>query len=819
MNSQKQKKNTFNGARKLIATILIISMILSLSFNIFLFKPKKARAFLGIGDITIDIVNQLKDWVVDQVPRIIARHMMVRLQQEIARWAQGGFTDENRPFAMTSWKQEITDALNLASARFINEFGLTPLCAPLRFTLGERLGLTQGYAIPYTQYAACTMEAVVGNVKDFYENPSIGMYGWDTWTALAQPQNNIYGAFLLAAQRKAEIESEEKAEKEMQKDIGQGYRPEQECMVEQSMTEEQMEECKNQCYEEGVDKSVSWTDACLAECEKRDTGICLEYKTKNLGSSIHSAIEKTIGSDIDWLISADEITEMFNLVFSGLLNKLVHGTGLSKQPFYRPTQTISKYQAQYSYQESYKKTQSPEDIKKLRTDILTNILKAIKNLTTASYECDKKYQLKGDIFSEVIYEILEEETQHLYAGIEGANIKPDYEVLDPKNASFFKYGDEWYKIPYEKYPPECSKITKGLGGIPCRDILTNLPYELDLNNINAECTTGCLGRINEYRENEYSDNEAINKTVADGKCSSFAIGNACLQGAYLIDKTKNTCDECVKKAQQQCENKTDPIEKENCVKLYCSNYEDINASIVDANDFYNRCQAASLKNSCYTCLKEYFIPADYCHQIADYINRAFILYPAYVYDSTVWGKGSSLIDCDENRADAFPKLGLVCRIDPDYEVEVGTLKSGKLCEQCKNTTPEQLKSIIDFKPTDDDCSELDITVKEAEEENLTAWVAKGLDAVGASFNFLRKKRSKCYYALSGEMPVTTLPTPSEEEDSCAKWNSNYKGAGALSNMSLEHPDRSFSEEIPKASAYTNNATLVSIKEPNRFVTL
>lgn len=726
--------------KKPIATILIILMILSLAFNVFLYKPKKAKALFGIGDISIDIVAQIKDWIVDEIPRRVARHMMVRLQQEVSRWAQGGFTDENKPFAMTSWKNEVLDALNLASAKFIEEFGLTPLCQPIRFNLGQRLGIAQFYNVPYTQYAACTMEKVVENVADFWENPSITMYGWDTWTALVQPQNNIFGGFFLATEREEEIESQEIESKKQE--IQQGYGPEKECLEYQAMDDEEMAACENDCYVQGVEEGVSWTEQCLSECQNRNSGICLEYRTKTPGSIIHSTLEKAIGSDIDWLISADEISEMFGLIFSSLFNKLIYGTGIASKPFYQPAQF--SYQAQTDYYKSYKKTLSFEDVRKLKNDILNNILKSIKRITTSTYECDKENQLEQEVFNEITAEILDEEAQHLYTAIEGVDLQADFIVLN-KN-------QDWDDIAFNKYPVKCSKITE----TKCNNISSGLPYELNLNNINAQCATGCLSEINkELKEcenkrktcladcssfdtecaavcnNQYiaCEDAAITTAVNEGRCSTYAIGRACLDGAILINKAKNRCDECIKEAKIQCEIEPTEEERRNCINLYCSEYEDINPTIVDGEDFYDRCKLADKREACYVCLKEYFMPAQYCLTIYDYINRAFVKYPALVYHNLWWGPFTEFADCAETRSDPSTiPVGLTCRILPDYE-----FPGGGTCQSYCNVTEEQLKDITDNKPKNSDC-------------NPEKWDAGGFHP-GQYRKYLERKKAKCSNVL------------------------------------------------------------------------
>ncbi|MBD3282515.1 MAG: hypothetical protein GF387_02825 [Candidatus Portnoybacteria bacterium] len=805
--------------KKSIAIILIIALTLSLGMNFLIFKPKKANAVLGIGDITVDIVNQVKEWVLDQLPKSLARHGMVRIQQEIARWAQGGFTEENKPFAMTDWKAEVNQALNIASGRFIQEFNLTPLCMPLQISIGERLELNRPYySVPYTQYAACTIDQVVDNAEAFWENPSISVYGWDTWSALMRPENNIFGATLMAIERRAEIEEEEVEEKEKEFEAGQGYMNENECMEEQVLTEEQLEACKNKCREdEKAQTDPMWLASCIYKCDSQNTGICLEYRTTNVGSSIHSSVEKSIGSDIDWLITADEITELLNLVFSSLFSKMMHGIGLTGSS-YAATSDISKQQLEYGYHSDYKKSLTSADIKEARRNILENILNSVKKLSTTSYECDTKHQLEGRVFQEMVAEIIDQEAQHLYSVSEGVDLKPDFQVLDSAvavNNGYAVYGQTWDDIPLSKYPQKCLETTD----TQCKNITTRLPYELNISNINDECSTGCLGRINEYRIEGFTDAEAVTKATQDGYCSTTTIGTACIEGAHLINKTKNRCEDCITKAESICSTKIGD-ERESCIELYCSNYEDISTSITSAEDFYNRCGTSITKEGCYTCLKEYFMPAYYCWQMYEYVNRAFIKYPAQAKEDLWWGgyNDFDLSDpyCPDNRtpSDAKIPVGLVCRILPNYNMKTLT------CEALCNTTEEELKDITDNEPQNVDCA--DATGAPLQ------WDLDAFHPGGQYLDHLSTKRTKCCGALTGHNISLYLKCRGEVGDSsqqhetptpCEDWNPNYKGVGGLSNMSLAYPNRSFSEEILKPDAYTSEAYLVSMKDPYRGATL
>ncbi|HUT96141.1 MAG TPA: hypothetical protein VMW82_01065 [Candidatus Paceibacterota bacterium] len=765
--------------KKQIFTILLIATILGSTIGAFFFNPKKANAVFGIGDISIDIVNQIKDWVLDQLPKTVARSMMVRLQQEIARWAQGGFTDENKPFAMISWKEEVKNALQIASSRFVSEFNLTPLCSPFKVSLGTALGINMpGSAMLYETYAACTISDIVDNVEEFYKNPSIAMYGWDTWTALAQPNNNFVGSFMMALSEKKRLEQEEITEVEKEVEAGQGIKNETIC----NLTDQQ--KCAADCNQypattNGLPNPIYV--ACMSSCEKSSIGVCLEETTIKLGSEIKTSVDKAIGSDIDWLISADEITEMINLVFSGLFNKLTHGINGMLTKGSSSTTTISKNQIEYGYYEDYKKTQTPQDITKVKGDILNNILKSIQSVSTAGYACDKNEQIKGDVFREVATDVLNEESQHLYTTMEGINLKPDYEVLDAQPAVNNKiaiYGVTWDDVPFNKYPEKCASIANK----KCSDVKTGLPYELSINNINAECVTGCLEQINNYQveclntfnECEYNCKDetcktachtaysacrdtAKTKAVNDKKCSSIAVADACLNGQALISKTKNSCSDCIKKYEDFCALKETKAEKDLCIQESCGDYEDISSSIKSAQDFYDRCALNETKYYCEVCLKEYFMPADYCGQVYDYINRSFVKYPALVYHNTWWGgwvnfEGQSeellknpFVACAPPLNPSFISTALTCRILPDFQ-----FPGGGTCKTLCKTTEEELKNITDNEPQELDCTG---PLKDpAHPEWGGVWHSGGLSPGGQYATYLAKKKIKCCAAVTGHMP-------------------------------------------------------------------
>jgi len=302
----------------------------------------------------------------------------------------------------------------------------------------------------------------------------------------------------------------------------------------------------------------------------------------------------------------------------------------------------------------------------------------------------------------------------LYVGIEGVNLKPDFEVLDPAGAPYTVYGYSYGHVPSAKFPSKCKKITDQLTlgySATCRSIKSGLEPSFD-----SRC------------ENCMYDHDALNCPPAPIPPFSFPFGvteaiikqkadfyNAC-RGWYLIGL--NRCDECLTKADEKC-GQLDEEEKNQCILNVCSNYSGlaghIVSPIVDGLDFHNKCLIEETKEACYTCLREYFVPATYCEQTRDYMARSIIKYPALVLTPRSWTVGDAgtwigpydkIIGdqggmCDDNYSPDKIMLSLICRILPEFKYN-GQKMCETYCKQ-KGMTDEQLRDITDFRPNDEDC--------------------------------------------------------------------------------------------------------------------
>lgn len=214
------KKNFFT---KIVTALLIVSMVFSVTGLSF---PKKAEAFLGFGDIVFDptafgeaVINvanttatsfstyslQFKAFVLDTLATAVAKALIRQITADVVNWINSGF--EGSPAFLTNPGSFFLDAADQVTGEFLAKYGgpLTDLCSP--FSIDIRLALSFKYHPKTQQKYACTIGAIIKNSKNAVAGASINGFtagdfrqgGWPAFVSLTtEPQNNIYGAYLMA---------------------------------------------------------------------------------------------------------------------------------------------------------------------------------------------------------------------------------------------------------------------------------------------------------------------------------------------------------------------------------------------------------------------------------------------------------------------------------------------------------------------------------------------------------------------------------------------------------------------------------------------
>ena len=158
----------------------------------------------GISNWFNNIAGYTKDYVLNTLANMFIKELAHQITLSIVNWINSGF--QGSP-AFVSDPQAFFEGIgdNIAG-NFIGGAGspLAALCSPIALNVRLALALDQANlnGNPY----ACTLSSVINNVKGATINGftagDFNQGGWQTFAALAEPQNSFYGAYL---QSKADL--------------------------------------------------------------------------------------------------------------------------------------------------------------------------------------------------------------------------------------------------------------------------------------------------------------------------------------------------------------------------------------------------------------------------------------------------------------------------------------------------------------------------------------------------------------------------------------------------------------------------------------
>ena len=134
-------------------------------------------------------IEQLFEWAFKIAAEALKRQLLNMIVDQIVTWIQGG----GNPKFITDWPGFFRDAVDAAGGNFLKQLGLGLFCSPYNLTLRAAF-----IPIPkFSDKSACTLSQIGVNIDNFLNNFNNG--GWMAWNEMVlKPQNNIYGAYLMA---------------------------------------------------------------------------------------------------------------------------------------------------------------------------------------------------------------------------------------------------------------------------------------------------------------------------------------------------------------------------------------------------------------------------------------------------------------------------------------------------------------------------------------------------------------------------------------------------------------------------------------------
>lgn len=230
----------------------------------------------------------------------LRRQLLDTVVNEIIGWVNG----EGEPQFVGNWENFLKDAANVAIGDVILQTDAAFLCSPFK----NKLVNLYKFPVPeFSQRVECTLDDVVDNIEDFYENFENG--GWLAYNEVWQPQNNYYGQIIMIND---EITFQTAAKQEAAKNealAGKGFLP--------------FTRCRG-----GGTKSP---DSGRNYVKDSEGNYCLpeDLETITPGELVGSMTSKAIGVDIDYILTAEELEQYVSAITDAVINRVVkEGVGL-----------------------------------------------------------------------------------------------------------------------------------------------------------------------------------------------------------------------------------------------------------------------------------------------------------------------------------------------------------------------------------------------------------------------------------------------------------------------------------------------------------
>ncbi|MEK7099500.1 MAG: hypothetical protein AAB916_03195 [Patescibacteria group bacterium] len=313
------------NTHKTYASILV-GILISVPILAMLAVPQSAHAIFGIGDVTYIIGSNpvatfaitnppgasnafssdtLKEYLLDLAARIIVGTVIRGLTNQVIGWIQGD--DGANVGFVGNLDEAFRKEANLAGGEFLNNLAGIDLCtANLRGYLNISLR-TPGLQ----QRLGCTLSGIGVNAESFFKDFSQG--GWPAFLKIGlEPQNNPYGAYLIALDSKLALEDAAGRRIQLGFLAGDSFLGGRGAIRKKEVSTVQVQDADADGNE-------------FMREEQRITSRT-EYNTKTPGGLVAQTLAKTVNIGYDFAVVADEINEAIVAIANALITKLVSET-------------------------------------------------------------------------------------------------------------------------------------------------------------------------------------------------------------------------------------------------------------------------------------------------------------------------------------------------------------------------------------------------------------------------------------------------------------------------------------------------------------
>jgi hypothetical protein len=280
----------------------------------------------------------------------------------IVEWVNGGF--EGSPSFVTDFGGTLLDAADQAVGQLIEGSELGWLCSDFSFQI--RIALALKYSKPFRREVSCTLSKIGDNASNFINNN--GGAGWDNWLQVTtQPNNNVYGAYLIADSELAQRALSRVSEKAKKIEFSGGFLDTETCTQHES-TEQVNQRLAGvtrnsigQGTAGGTFSTEVTSDVLVGDkYEKKTSTIqgsnqsidpqCLKKTTTTPGRTIAAKLDSVLGQGEIQMAVAQEIDQVIGAVLNQVVKTTIQAAGGllgSSKKNSTSGSYIKRYQAQY----------------------------------------------------------------------------------------------------------------------------------------------------------------------------------------------------------------------------------------------------------------------------------------------------------------------------------------------------------------------------------------------------------------------------------------------------------------------------------------
>lgn len=126
------------------------------------------------------------------IAAVMRKRFFDMVVDQMVNWIQGG----GQPQFIQNWDSFLASYGNIVTGDLVQQLGLGAVCRPF----GIQLQIAVMQPPRFTRQITCTLDQMVGNMVNFYNNFRAG--GFIAYRELWQPQNNFYGSLIMTMNEK-----------------------------------------------------------------------------------------------------------------------------------------------------------------------------------------------------------------------------------------------------------------------------------------------------------------------------------------------------------------------------------------------------------------------------------------------------------------------------------------------------------------------------------------------------------------------------------------------------------------------------------------